>query len=269
MDDLQDIQAELGSIPAALFAQLRREAGLGDKDVISLTPNEKFRIVVLFRQKIARRDQSNGTSPSGGQGSALSSIDNQLTPQIQIYRQTMYNLHETRIPRGALGPYVPRDLPSGPQSEAQQQHDRQAPQSGTGSSSTHQINLAREFEQLNLGQFGGQLQGGSLQQQQQTPLQPLHQQQFQPSGQQSNGISVASPISVSDLRNGMTTGPSSGIPGNNSQQAGIGGDDLFGPDFLRDMVCEPTVLGTEGADIDWERDFGQWFTSDEMQLDLK
>ena len=41
MDDLQDIQAELGRIPAALFAQLRREAGLDDKDVISLTPDEK------------------------------------------------------------------------------------------------------------------------------------------------------------------------------------------------------------------------------------
>jgi collagen type III alpha len=120
-----------------------------------------------------------------------------------------------------------------------------------------------------MGQPGGQSQGGLPQQQQQQPPQPPSQQQSQPNNQQSTGPGTAPQTPVSNPGTGMTTEPPSGILGNNSQQTGNAADNLFGPDFLRDMVFEPTFLGTEGADINFERDFGQWFNPDEMQLDLK
>jgi hypothetical protein len=223
---------------------------------------------------------------------------------MQNYRQSMHNLHKTHIPPGALGTLIPGNAAS-PQSASQQQQQQQqqggAPQFGSGPMNTGASSKTvgsmmpppspgmNKAQQPNVGkdgpvnpdtnnrpesspqtpamnQPGGQSQPGVPPQQQQQQQPPQSQQQ-QSSGQQSAGPGTAPPTPVSNPGAGMEQG----LLGNNSQQPGgaVGavGPDMFPPDFLREMVgFEGGFLGGEGGDINFERDFGQWFNPDEMQL---
>jgi hypothetical protein len=78
--------------------------------------------------------------------------------------------------------------------------------------------------------------------------------------------------------NPASADPSSGLFGNSQQQVGgVGGGDalgttLFNAGFIRSMAADEFDAGflrSDGGDINFERDFAQWFNPDEMPLDLK
>jgi len=214
-----------------------------------------------------------------------------ITPQMQNYRQTMHNLHKNHIPPGALGNLLPGNAGS-PQSNPQQQgggpqfgnaggpsnkpmgnmmlpppspgmKQAQQPKDGHPDGSNRPPESSPQTHPM--GQPGAQAQGNSQQQQ---------------SGQHS-GPGTAPPTPVSNPAPGMTPESSSSNLLNNSQQqqqpnGAVGSGDpnaIFSPDFIRSMMIEdfdPTgFMRSEGGDLNFERDFGQWFNPDEMPLDLK
>lgn len=203
--------------------------------------------------------------------------------KMQNYRQTMHNLHKNHIPPGALNTLLPGNVGS-PQSNPQQQGGgpqfgpgptnkpmgnnmmppppspgmKHAQQAKDGNSDPN--NRSENSPQThNMGQPGGQNQGGQSQ-------------------QQSGGPGTAPPTPVSNPGQGMTPDTSSSnLAGNGSQQQGVGAGDvgtaIFSPDLFRSMMQDDFdsagFLRTDAGDLNFERDFGQWFNPDEMPLDLK
>jgi collagen type III alpha len=231
-----------------------------------------------------------------------------LFAKLQFYRQTMLNLHKNHIPPGALNTLIPGNTGS-PQSNPQQPQgggpqfgpgglnpgQQNKPMGGMmppppspGMNKAQQQNTGKEGsmnpdsgnrpsesspQTHSLTQPGGQNQGGRQIPQHQSIQQQSAQQSS--SGQQS-GSGTAPQTPVSNPATGMSNESVNSLLGNSQQQGSA--FELFNSDLLR-VVGEdfdPTkefdpngFLRADGGDLNFERDFGQWFNPDEMPLDLK
>jgi hypothetical protein len=212
---------------------------------------------------------------------------------MQNYRQSMHALHKN-MPQGVLnnslpnpGPTQPSDLsfsPSGPQGQGQ------GPQFSTGGGPNNRMGQNKSMARMPppspvmnptaKDQSGSNKdnKGGNPNANGHPEGSPRNQPNTGQGGNNAGQGGTAPPTPAPVPQNNMTTPSPSAILSNPSamNQPGQSGPEMpsniFSNDFIQSVASsldefDPTVFRPDG-DINFERDFGQWF-NDDVTIDMK